>query len=337
MRYIGVDLHSNNFMVCFLPEEGKQTFKQYKIGEIEIFKQCLDAEDRIAVEATGNTRFFYTQIVPLVAECVVVNPSQFEIIKQSFKKTDKNDAEALARFLSKGILPSSRMKEELEAQVNSLATTRDKLVKLRTTLLNKIHAHLKGEGYESRKEAYQHEANLKKVLDLNWSVTVRIELEVIIAQIRSLTDGITKLEKEISERGSQLEGHANLKSIKGIGSYSAAVLLSVIGDVSDFPDEDKLASYFGIVPRVSNSNQTQHHGSITKRGSKLARTALVQCTLTAKRFSPYLKQFYERIKARRGAGKAIIATARKFLGIIYRTLKYNWVFSDFPNFVLAEQ
>lgn len=165
---------------------------------------------------------------------------------------------------------------------------------------------------------------------------MHIELEVIVSQILSLTDRITKLEKEIAERGAEIDGFANLKSIKGIGNYSAAVLLSVIGDVNDFADEDKLASYFGIVPRVSNSNHTQHHGSITKRGSKLARTVLVQCTLTAKRFSPYLKQYYEQIKERRGSSKVIIATARKFLGIIYRTLKHNWVFLDFPNFVLAE-
>lgn len=336
MRYLGVDLHSNNFMVCFRSETGEQTFTRYRLCEMERFKLGLDQEDHIAVEATGNTRFFYNQVASKVAECVVVNPSQFEIIKKSFKKTDKNDSEALARFLSKGLLPSSRMKDELHAEVNSLAKTRDKLVKLRTTLLNKIHAHLKGNGYESRKEAYDHPANLKKVLALNWSTAVRIELEVIIEQILSLSDGVKKLEKEISERGSEIEGFENLISIKGIGSYSAAVLLSVIGDINDFANENKLASYFGIVPRVSNSNQTQHHGSITKRGSKLARTVLVQCTLTAKRFSPYLKQYYERIKRRRGSGKAIIATARKFLGIIYRTLKYNWVFLDFPNFVVAE-
>jgi transposase len=337
MRYLGVDLHSNNFMVCFLSENGEQTFQRYKLSQLREFQQGLTPEDRIAVEATGNTRFFYNQVVSSGAECVVVNPSQFEIIKQSFKKTDKNDAEALARFLSKGLLPSSRMKDELQAQVNSLANTRDKLVKLRTALLNKIHAHLKGEGYESRKEVYDHPANLKKVLSLNWSTAVRIELEVIVDQILSLTDGITRLEKEIAERAAELDGYANLKSIKGIGNYSAAVLLSVIGDINDFADEDKLASYFGIVPRVSNSNQTQRHGGITKRGSKLARTVLVQCTLTAKRFSPYLKQYYERIKERRGSSKAIIATARKFLGIIYRTLRYKWIFSDFPNFVLAEQ
>jgi transposase len=324
-------------MVCVLSDNEEPTFRQYKFAELLEFKDLLQTEDRIAVEATSTTRFFYSQVAPLVAGCVVVNPSQFEIIKKSFKKTDKNDALNLARFLSNGQLPTSRMKNELQAEVNSLATTRDKFVKLRTILLNKIHAHLKGNGYPSRKEAYDHPANLKKVLDFSWSAAARIELEVIVNEILNLTGGITKLEKEISERGAEIEGSENLNSIKGIGKYSAAVLLSVIGDVNDFADEHKLASYFGIVPRVSNSNQTQHHGSITKQGSKLARTVLVQCTLTAKRFSPYLKQYYERIKARRGSGKAIIATARKFLGIIYRTLKYKWVFSDFPNFVLAEQ
>ena len=47
-------------------------------------------------------------------------------------------------------------------------------------------------------------------------------------------------------------------------------------------------------------------------------------------------QYYDKIKRRRGGGKAIIALARKFLGIIYRTLKNDWIFEEFPNFVLAE-
>jgi transposase len=103
----------------------------------------------------------------------------------------------------------------------------------------------------------------------------------------------------------------------------------VIGDINDFEDEGKLAAYFGIVPRISNSNETEHSGRITKRGSKLGRTALVQCALIAQRYSPYWKRYYEKIKARRGTGKAIIALARKLLGIIYRTLKNKWVFEDF--------
>jgi hypothetical protein len=58
--------------------------------------------------------------------------------------------------------------------------------------------------------------------------------------------------------------------------------------------------------------------------------------MVAKRYSPYLAQHYDRIQSHKGAGKAIIAVAGKFLSIIYRTLKNNWVFVDFPNFVLAE-
>ncbi len=159
---------------------------------------------------------------------------------------------------------------------------------------------------------------------------------MIVSQIRSLNEGIKKLDRQIASEGAKLEGCENLTSIKGIGIKSAAILLSLIGDVSDFESEDKLASYFGIVPRVANSSQTQRHGSITKRGTKLGRTILVQCTLAAKRYSPYLQNYHERIKRRRGSGKALIATARKFLGIIYRTLKYRWMFIDFPNFVIAE-
>ena len=87
---------------------------------------------------------------------------------------------------------------------------------------------------------------------------------------------------------------------------------------------------------MQNSNETEHSGHITKRGTKLGRTTLVQCALIAQTLQPLPEDYYERIQSRRGTGKAIIALARKFLGIIYRTLKNKWVFEDFPNFVLAD-
>jgi transposase len=62
----------------------------------------------------------------------------------------------------------------------------------------------------------------------------------------------------------------------------------------------------------------------------------VQSALIAPTYNRYLKNFYERVKERRGACRAIIALARKFLGIIYRTLKHKWVFENFPNLILVE-
>jgi hypothetical protein len=57
--------------------------------------------------------------------------------------------------------------------------------------------------------------------------------------------------------------------------------------------------------------------------------------LVTKMASPYFKQYYERIKTGRGAGISIVATARKFLDSILRTLKRKCVFEDFVNFALA--
>ena len=201
--------------------------------------------------------------------------------------------------------------------------------------MNKIYNVLNRHGLTWKKETLTTEKGLKGIIALDWEPIVQVELKVLVKQIRSLTESIETLDEQISQEGKKLDGHKNLTSIKGIGERSATVLLTVIGDVNDFADENKLAAYFGIVPRVSDSNETVRHGRITKNGSKIGRTTLVQCTLVAKRYSPYLRGYYERIKRHRGSGKAIIATARKFLGIIYQTLKNDWIFEDFPNFVIA--
>jgi transposase len=308
----------------------------WKLEDLTRFTKKLRPSDEIAVEVTGNTRLFYDAVVPHVARVVAVDPNQFRVISHSVKKTDPNDARNLALYLEKDLLPEVRMKDKTRAQVASLTQTRDTLVKLRTALKNKVNNILAAHGINLEKEALSSEKKLNEVLSLKFDPMVQIELKVIVGQIRSLNQSMAELEQTIREEGSKQPGYRNVTSIKGIGPLSGSILLSVIGNIDDFENEGKLAAYFGIVPRVSKSNETEHAGRITKRGSKLGRTALVQCALIAQRYSPYLKRYYEKVKARRGTGKAIIALARKFLGIVYRTLKYNWVFADFPNFVLAE-
>lgn len=335
-RYIGVDLHRNCFTVCVRWGNGRSHLRTWKLDDLNKFVSTLASTDEVAVEATGNTRLFYDKVRSRVLRVVVVNPHQFKVISESVNKTDKNDARNLALFLSKGLLPEVRMKDKQHAGVASLVQTRDKLVKLRTSLKNKINNLVSARGVNLKKESLSSEKGLQEVLKFKFDVLVDLELRVLVDQIRGLNRSIEELEEAIKEAGQELPGHRNLKSIKGIGSLGATILLSVIGDVEDFADEGKLASYFGIVPRVANSNESFRSGRITKRGNKLARTTLVQCALIAKRYSHYLSNYYERIKARRSSGKAIIALARKFLSVIYYTLKNHWVWDDFPNGVLAQ-
>ena len=334
-RYLGVDLHRTQFTVCTRLENGRTYLRQWPLRELKLFAAQLRKEDEVAVESTGNTRLFHDVVVEHVSHVAVVNPSQFKVISQSVKKTDKNDAELLALYLAKGLLPEVRMKERNQREISHLAQTRDLLVKQRSALKAKINNLLSAEGINLKREALSSNKALERVLALPLSPLMLAEARVLTGQIRSLNQSIAELEGLIEEEGPKLAGHENLMSIKGIGPVSAAVLLSVIGDIRDFADPGKLAAYVGLVPRVQNSNETEHSGRITKQGNKLARTCLVQCALIAKRYSSFLQNFYQRIQRRRGGGKANIALARKFLGVIYHTLKNDWVFEDFPNFVLA--
>ena len=98
MAFIGVDLHTNSFTICRLQDDGSESFETFTLSAsaLEAFCLSLDASDEIAVESTGNTAWFCDEIRTCVGRVVVVNPRQFQVIRKSVNKTDRNDARALA-------------------------------------------------------------------------------------------------------------------------------------------------------------------------------------------------------------------------------------------------
>ena len=138
------------------------------------------------------------------------------------------------------------MKHKQHSQIASLTQTQDTLVKLRTALKNRVDNILSARGIRAN-EALAGEKKLDEVLPVPFDELVRIELRVIVAQIRSLNRSIRELETTIAAEGAKLERHKNLNSIKGIGKITGSILLSVIDDVNDSPHEHQLASCLGIL------------------------------------------------------------------------------------------
>jgi len=334
MRYIGIDLHSNSFTVCYM-EEGKQEVLQtFNLqDELDVFLSSLRSTDEIALEATGNSMFFRDAVLPLVKRVVIVAPHQFKVIRNSVKKTDKHDARAIALFLSKNMLPEARIKDPQHRQLLGLAQTRDQFVKTKVALINRVYGILNGHGLKIKKAQLTTIKGFDKAVALEeLSPLEKASIAIIRDELASLRKHIKELEKLLVEYAEHIPGYKNLLSIKGIGPLGAAIFMAHISDIGDFKDPGKLAAYFGITPKVSQSNNKCINGHITKRGSKLARRTLVQCALIAKKYNPYISDFYERVKKRRGPGKAIIAVARKLLNTMFYTLKNDWIFEDFENF-----
>jgi len=144
MRYIGVDLHKTQFSVCWIGVGGSDKFERYPMNAegLSRFREKLDSGCEVGVEATGNSKYFYDQIVGSVKKVRVINPLQFKIINKSVKKTDKEDSRVITEFLSKELLPEVREMNKERRELKSLIQIRDKLVKLRSSLKNKIHGIL---------------------------------------------------------------------------------------------------------------------------------------------------------------------------------------------------
>jgi len=106
-------------------------------------------------------------------------------------------------------------------------------------------------------------------------------------------------------------------TVPGVNLICAATFIAAVGDPRRFLTSRKLVAYLGLDPRVRQSGEAPaRSGRISKRGSAAARWALVEAAWSAVLQPGPLHAFYDRTRARRGHGKAIVATARK-LAILF--------------------
>ena len=111
-------------------------------------------------------------------------------------------------------------------------------------------------------------------------------------------------------------------TIPGVDVVVAAALVATIGDIDRFDDPRKLTSYLGLDPTVRQSgSECAKHGRISKRGSGMARRLLVEAAWTASNTPGPLRAFHSRIRARRGAQIATVATARKLAVLAWHMLR----------------
>jgi len=335
VRHIGVDLHKTNFVVCFLAADDTQRIETYPLTRDGLagFKRRLRKVDEVAVEATQNVHYFYDQIRAHVSRVAVVDTYRFGVIARSKKKTDKADASALARFLKLGWLPEVPVPSEQVRTLRQLLQARETLVSMRTKLKNMAHAAFSRNGVALTRAAFASSAARARLsARAELPAADRLVLDVALRQIAQLDSEIKAVEEEVVRRGKSLRGVSRLLQVHGLNLLSAISLLAEVGDIALFETSKQLASYAGLATSTRQSSETTRHGGITKRGRKRLRTVCIQAVLAmVNRADTPLMSFYRKKKREKGAGKAICATARKLLTIIFVLLKKEldyWYLED---------
>ena len=335
--FVGVDFHKKNFVCSFLDavtgELIQESYETTDSGYAE-FSKTISAyresgkEVKVGLEMLTGSYYFYDKMRSECDEIVIINSNKFKVIAQSSKKTDKIDSETIALYYSKDLLPTVYIPEKTIRQLRNLVSLRYKLVKERSGYKNRIHSLLLKNGHKISKRSLGGKKKLLALRELGLSHFDQKQLNLLLNQLERLTESISETEKmmdeiietEASERTK--EDIELLKSIPGVGALSAKILVSCIADIERFKAEKQLASYVGLVPRVRDSGEVIHHGRITRKGNKIARTTLVQDALAMlKQKNGPLKGFYNSVKYRSGTGKAMIALARKISTIMFVLLK----------------
>lgn len=155
----------------------------------------------------------------------------------------------------------------------------------------------------------------------------KIELTILLMQLKSLEGQINFLDKKIAEMVSGF--NATLFTIPGIGQTTGAAILAEIGDINHFGSAIKLIAFAGLDPKLKESGTYQGRTPISKRGSKYLRNALWYSAMVLCRVDDKFKKQYQ---ARRKNGKshryAITAAANKLTKIVYHVLKNNCVYDS---------
>ena len=148
-------------------------------------------------------------------------------------------------------------------------------------------------------------------------------LEFINRQIGGLDKELIKIAHEDPQA-------KRLMTIPGVGPVSAVAISCWIGEISRFSNAKKLASYFGLAPRVRQSGDTERHGHITKEGNRMVRWLLIQAALvhTRRGKGPSRKHYLGVVK-RRGKQIARVAVANKLIGAIFHMMKEGIDYHDF--------
>ena len=338
MNYLGIDVGKRKCRAAIKDGKGK-ILDEFFFGNdangidnllfrIQVNKTGHTITTTQAVlESTGNMWMrIHDTLEENGIDTVPANPYKTKIMAEAKIKSDKLDARILSDLLRTNLIYESYVPKQEDRDKRSLVRHRITLSRTKTKLVNKVHSIL---------DKYDYKTDLTDIFGVSgieWLKSLlpivspidRIILTTSIESIQTINQQIDTVSKEISKYACRNDKDVKiLLSITGIDIFSAMLISSEIVDVKRFSTPWKLVSYAGLAPSIRESAGKTMTGRITKQGSPWLRWILVQCALTAIKYDTHLRTFYERIRNRKGHAKAIVATAKELLVIIWYMLTRN--------------
>jgi transposase len=325
--YLGIDVHKKTYAVTAICEGvviKKATLSANPEGLVSFCKKYfVGAAIESAYEAGFSGFHLHRTLEKNGIKNIVVHAAGIEVAAGDRVKTDKRDSLKIATQLAANRLRGIHVPSEEREEKRALTRTRDMIVEHRTCVANQIKALLHQHGLilptSKQKVCPKWIESLKK---LPMRDGIRDSLNHLVTLWQQLTIGIKEINfKMVKQAGEDKALETVYRSAPGIGPVGARVLANELEDMSYFENERQLFSYTGLTPSEHSSGGHVRKGHISRQGKTIIRKILVLAAWKAIQTDQKLRETFDRIAAKAGGKRAIVAIARRLIGHIRACFK----------------
>jgi transposase len=276
---IGIDLGDRESYVCALDRGTGEIVEEYRVRTTReaLLKRFGGLKRaRVAIEVGSHSPWISRLLEEQGHEVIVANSYKLRLIYENDSKSDRVDAQYLARLAATGmdeLLHPIRHRGEKAQAGRALVLARDRAVSARTMLINTSRGLVKSLG--GRLPSCHAEGFHKRVRD-ELPPALAQALEPLLDVLEVLTQKIRVLDKRIELMGSeQYPETARLRQIKGVGPILALNYALTLDDPSRFEKSRVVGAFVGLRPKRRSSSKSDPELRISKAGDSLLRRHLV--------------------------------------------------------------
>ncbi len=288
VKYIGLDVHKNSISIAIAEDGRKREVNFYGVinNDMDQLHKFLrkqisqGAEPRCVYEAGPCGYNIYRSLKAKGIDCVVIAPSLIPKKSGNRIKTDRRDAESLAKLHRADELTAVYVPAIEDEALRDLVRAREDCVNALKRAKQQLGAfllrhHVRYSGKSKWSKAH-----------FNWLTVIsmphpaqQITLQEYIDMILDSKQRVERISEQIRQLSGQTQLNTlnmSLQSLRGVSQIVSSVVVSELGDLTRFDSPSKLMAYLGLVPSQHNSGDKKKPGKITKTGNGHVRRALIE-------------------------------------------------------------
>jgi transposase len=334
MLIIGCDYHPSMQQIAWVDtgtgECGERRLTHRAEAE-QFYRELKGKQVRVAIEASGHSRWFERSLAELKFELWIGDPAQIRAKRVRKQRNDRFDAQHILKLMLEGNFPRIWVPTPENRDLRQLVWHRHRLVGMRTRARNQLQAVAMNEGIRRKKGLWTEKGRqqLESLSLMPWTTRRRQELLQLLDQ---LDPNIDELGQAIEQEAECMPEVKLLMTHPGVGAITALTFVLVIGSPERFGCGKQVASYLGLIPCEESSSERWRLGHITKQGNKLLRFLLGQSAQSVARCEEQWHRQYAHLSMRRNKLIAKVAMARKLAVRLFWMWRNGWDYQQLKKF-----